>query len=101
MARYVVLVDDNFHYQDESERYEHGVYDTAADALAACRSIVDKCLQHEYQTSMTAEALYSQYVSFGNDPFIVVDGEGECVAFSAWDYAKECSEALCAREKSS
>lgn len=23
---YVVLVDDNFHYMDESERYKHGVY---------------------------------------------------------------------------
>lgn len=96
MAKYVVFVDDNFHYQDEDERTKHGEFETAAEALEACRTIVDRSLQHEYRPGMTADALYRQYVSFGNDPFIVVDGDGEAVSFSAWDYAKERSKAVCA-----
>jgi hypothetical protein len=38
---YQVLIDDNFHYQDESERVKHGVFATSEEAVAACRSIVD------------------------------------------------------------
>lgn len=28
--KYCVYVDDNFHYQDEAERYADGIFDTAA-----------------------------------------------------------------------
>jgi hypothetical protein len=33
---YQVLIDDNFHYQDESERVKHGVFATSEEAVAAC-----------------------------------------------------------------
>ena len=39
---YRVLVDDNYHYMDESERWTQGEYATYADALAACERLVDK-----------------------------------------------------------
>ena len=65
-----VLVDDNFHYQDESERYEAGVYDSLDEAIRVCRGIVDRDLAHQYQPGMTADELYHRYASFGEDPFI-------------------------------
>ncbi len=35
-----VFVDDNFHYQDEDERYLKGVYSTYAEALEVCQGMV-------------------------------------------------------------
>lgn len=92
---YVVKVDDNFHYQDESERYTLGSFDTLAEAVAASRKIVDEYLSQAYKPGMSAEELYDSYVSYGDDPFIVsADSAGE-VPFSAWDYAKERCSILC------
>ena len=34
---------------------------------------------------MTAKELYTAYLGFGEDPYIV----GENIRFSAWEYAKE------------
>ena len=96
MPRYRVMVDDNFHYQDSDERWEQGSYETAEEALEACRSIVDRSLQEEYEAGISAEALYVRYVRFGDDPFIVVvDGADGSVAFSAWNYAKERCRLIC------
>jgi hypothetical protein len=96
MPRYKVLVDDNFHYMDEDERYEHGVYETAEEAIEACRGIVDLSLQEAYKPGVSAEALYEHYVSFGEDPFIVVlDGADDNAKFSAWTYAKQHSRVIC------
>ena len=38
MPQYRDMVDDNFHYMDENERYEHGTYDTMDEVprRAAC-----------------------------------------------------------------
>jgi len=96
MFRYKVLVDDNFHYQDQDERWEHGTYESVEEAIAACRDIVDRSLEEEYTVGMSAEALYRRYVSFGDDPFIVVlDGPHEGVIFSAWTYAGERCRVIC------
>jgi hypothetical protein len=92
---YGVLIDDNFHYTDEKHRYEHGVYGTADEAIAACKQIVDRCLKSMLKPGMTAAALYGLYVSFGEDPFVVaVDPTDAGVTFSAWDYANEQCEVL-------
>jgi hypothetical protein len=72
MPRYRVMVDDNFHYQDSDERWEQGTYESVDEALAACRRIVDQSLQDEYRAGISAEALYDRYMSFGDDPFIMV-----------------------------
>lgn len=91
---YQVLIDDNFHYQDESERVKHGVFATLEEAVAACQSIVDAYLDDAFKAGMTADALFESYTAFGEDPFIVLDGPGAApVKFSAWDYARQrCAE---------
>jgi hypothetical protein len=90
------MVDDNFHTMDEDERYEHCVYKTAEEAIAACREIVDRSLEHAYKPGISAEALYEFYVSFGDDPFVVaLDGADDNAKFSAWTYAKERSRVIC------
>ena len=92
MSQYKVMVDDNFHYMEEDERRELGTFATLEEALAACRTLVDRWLADNHKPGMTGAVLYA---SFGEDPFIL-SGEGgpEC-SFSAWDYAKERAEALC------
>jgi hypothetical protein len=88
---YKVLVDDNFHYMDESERYTLGQFDTLNEAIEACKRIVDRDLNSRYEPGMTADELFSHYTSFGDDPFIVAEGGG--ADFSAWRYAEtRCAE---------
>ena len=89
MAAYKVFIDDNFHYQDESERVARGTFETAAEAVAACKAIVDDFLADAFKAGMSATDLYGQYASFGDDPFIVpVDPKDAPVTFSAWHYAR-------------
>ena len=89
--RYEVFVDDNFHYQDESERYKYGEYDTYEAAVEACKKIVDQELSHLYRDDETALELYSSYTSFGEDPFIRPASRTD--RFSAWEYARQrCEE---------
>ena len=94
-----VLVDDNYHYMDESERWALGEYATYADALAACQRLVDQCLEEGYAPGKPAEALYGYYTLFGDDPFIVElsDSPDTSPGFSAWDYAKARCQELCAQ----
>ena len=91
---YEVFVDDNFHYQDEDERYRLGAFPTCAAATAACRNIVDQYLTSAYQPGMTAEKLWQSYRDFGEDPFIRATGVPACT-FSAWTYAQERCHVLC------
>src|SRR3989344_4643828 len=88
-----VYVDDNFHYMDESERYEQGEYETYDEAVAVCKKIVDEYLISAHKDQMTADELYESYKSFGEDPFIVPADEK--TRFSAWKYAKERCKELC------
>lgn len=90
---YMVMVDDNFHYMDESERYRLGEFDSCAEALAACREIVDDYLLLAYAPGMTAAELWASYSMFGEDPFIL-SGDKEC-RFSGRDYARERCEVIC------
>ena len=90
---YSVLVDDNFHFMDESERWQLGEFDTGEEAVAACKRMVDACLEGHYEPGMTAEALETRYKMFGDDPWI--EGTGK-VDFSAWDYAAARAKEMCA-----
>ena len=96
---YRVLVDDNYHYMDESERWTLGEYATYAEALAACKRLVDNCLTEAYVSGMPAQKLYFYYTMFGDDPFIVErsDSPDTSPGFSAWTYAKARCEELCSR----
>ena len=100
MSRYKVMVDDNFHYMDEDERYQHGVFLTVEEAIASCKRIVDEYIENCYKPGMSATELYDSYTSFGSDPFVVpVSPADDRVVFSAWDYAKERSQVLTSHGK--
>jgi hypothetical protein len=90
VSRYKVMVDDNFHYMDEDERYEYGVFSTAEEAVARCKHIVDQSLNSLCKPGITEQELYEAYTMFGDGPFVVpIDNSGNAVKFSAWEYAKE------------
>ena len=93
-TRFEVFVDDNFHYQDESERYKYGDYETYEKAVEVCKEIVDEELLHLYKSGKNAAELYCSYTSFGEDPFIRPSPPKE--RFSAWNYARQRCEELCA-----
>ena len=95
MSSYTVMVDDNFHYMDESERWELGTFASLDEALGACRALVDRWLAENHKPGMTGPELYRLYASFGEDPFILGGEGGSRRIFSAWDYAKERADALC------
>src|ERR1700733_4168479 len=100
MARYKVMVDDNFHFLEEDKQYQHGVFPTAEEAIAACKSIVDSDLAGFIKPGMTASELYQAYTDFGRDPFVVcVKPDDERVRFSAWTYAEERSSVVASQRK--
>ena len=89
---YVVMVDDNFHYMDEDERYKLGEFAEAGVAIEHCRRIVDEYLESAYKPGMQSSELWDSYVSFGEDPFIL-SVDATPVGFSAWDYGRgRCAE---------
>lgn len=92
-GRFVVRVADHFHYMDESETYVHGEFGTWEEAVAAARAIVDASLAEHRGSGMTADALFAQYMRFGEDPYVVPVPDGE--RFSAREYARERCSALC------
>jgi hypothetical protein len=97
---FTVVIADNFHYMDESEKYEHGKFETLEAAILASKRIVDEFLISAMKPGMTADALYRQYTSFGDDPYIVGSKEPG-VPFSAWTYAKARCSALCGSQPES
>ncbi|MFQ5570247.1 MAG: hypothetical protein ACE5G0_11270 [Rhodothermales bacterium] len=90
---YTIYVDDNYHYQDESERYTLGTFKTYPDAIRAARKVVNKSLAASYKRGMTPAALLHAYKTFGKDPYIIPD-EGDS-RFSAWTYAEERCAVIC------
>jgi hypothetical protein len=91
---FTVTVADNYHYMDESEWYEFGKFATWAEAVAAARRIVDECLAEYHIDGAKPESMFTSYKSFGDDPFISPVPAGE--HFSAWDYAEQRCQELCA-----
>ena len=89
-----VIVYDNFHYMDESERYELGTFDSSEDALHVAKTIVDEYLASVFEPGMSATDLFESYTDFGEDPAIFSDGPKQ-VKFSAWGHAKERCAELC------
>src|SRR5712671_1730930 len=95
MPSYKVLINDNAHYMDESERADHGVFANADEAVAACKKIVDDDLNAMWKPGTTAKELYRLYVAFGPDPFVMPLNPSDLdVRFSAWTYAKGRSKEL-------
>lgn len=87
------MVDDNFHYMDESERYQLAEFDSCAAAVTACKEVVDDYLRMAYEPGMPVEELLTSYLSFGEDPYILTTDK-QCL-FSARDYARQRCEEMC------
>jgi hypothetical protein len=85
--KYVVFVDDNYHYGDKNERYKLGEFDTRGEAVEACKRTVNEYFERLEKGKYSFEELWGGYMMYGEDPFIMNDDEGS--RFSAWDYAKE------------
>jgi hypothetical protein len=96
---YRVMVDDNFHYMDEDERFEHGSFVTAEEAIAACKKIVEEDLAQYFKPGMTGSELFEMYAHFGDDPFVIGEPDDPRITFSAWDYAKERANEICANDR--
>jgi hypothetical protein len=89
---YRVKIYENSHYMDESEsHWLPREFSDCESAVAACRRIVDDFLLGSHRPGMSADDLWRQYTSFGEDPFITPP---DC-AFSAWDYARRRCGELC------
>ncbi len=93
MHSYRVMVDDNFHYMDESERYQLAEFNSCAEAISACMKLVDDYLLSAYIPGMTPDQLLTIYLNFGEDPFII-STDKQC-SFSARDYARTRYEVVC------
>ena len=85
--KYIVYVDDNFHYGEEEERYKRDEYDGCQAAIDACMKIVDDFMRQGYREGISFKELWEGYMIFGEDPFIVSDDDS--CRFSAWTYAKQ------------
>lgn len=93
MINYIVRVEENSHYMDETERYTLGEFTDAGLAIGAAKSLVDEDLNSLYRAGMTVEQLYMHYISFGHDAYII--SEDESCKFSARDYAVERCHEIC------
>lgn len=87
-STYEVLVDDNYHYMDESERYSAGVFQTYGEALEHAKRIVDSSLLDLVEPGKSGADLMASYVMFGEDPWIRPTPENT-ERFSARDYARQ------------
>jgi hypothetical protein len=90
---YRVVCDDNF--DPESETLFVVSFASAVQAIHCAQCIVDQFLAREYKPGMTADRLYDQYTSFGEDPWIKSPDGAPRVAFSAWDYARQRCAEIC------
>ena len=52
-SKYRVLVDNNFHYMDKSERYSAGEYDSCEQAIEKCKRSINKFLLAGLKPSIT------------------------------------------------
>jgi hypothetical protein len=90
--KYTVRVLDNFHFMDESEEYNSGMFETYEEAVAKCKEILDDFLESAYQPGDIAESLYGTYTQYGETPLIYGENLG---AFDSNKYARvRCMEVV-------
>jgi guanosine-3',5'-bis(diphosphate) 3'-pyrophosphohydrolase len=95
--KYNLKVYDNYHYADESEAYNHGLYDTYEEAEIAAKAIVNEFLENNWNRGMNPIILIAQYCLFGEDPVIMPAENPAGKNFSAREYANEIAETICRR----
>src|SRR3954449_8671145 len=93
---------DNWQYMREEENFDLDRYETAAEALAEARRLVDRSLLHLHKPGVTAAVLGADYRTYGADPYgadpyVIAGGGAPAVDFHAWDYARQRAGALTGR----
>jgi hypothetical protein len=78
---FFVMVDDNFHNKDESERTCAGEFDPNREAPAVAKSSMERSLEHD--------GSFEGDLMVGEHPFIVPDPG---LRFSARNYARRLAE---------
>jgi hypothetical protein len=94
-----LMVADNFHCMDKDESYEQGTYPTLGAAIEAAQQIVEQHLLRGYAPGVTATELWDRYRHFGEDPYLAPHQSTRALStpvFSAWTYAKQRCEEICA-----
>jgi len=89
---------DNYHYNDESEAYNTGLFDTYEDALQAAKGVVNQFLAYNWRKGMTPKDLHVLFLMYGDDPIVVPNERIENFVmpdFSARDYVQEIIEEFC------
>jgi len=86
---YRVMVDDNFHYMDPDERYQLAVCDTEEEARALCIGRLEADLRALAADCSTPSELVQQWMSFGEDPFVVATDGSPGIDWSARDHVRE------------
>ncbi|MEX0910060.1 MAG: hypothetical protein WDZ75_02065 [Candidatus Paceibacterota bacterium] len=69
-GKFLVKVDDNYHYMDESERYTSGSFATLEEAIEECKKIARSSLADMYKEGIEPGTLGAQWAMFGEDPFV-------------------------------
>jgi hypothetical protein len=80
-SQYKVLVDDNYHHGNESDRYTAGSFTSLEEAIDKCKEITVKSLEDFYEEGISPEKLSAQWALFGDDPYVF--GGSGAVPFSA------------------
>ncbi len=93
--KFNLRVYDNYHYADESEAYNHGLYDTYEEAEIAAKAIVNKSLEHNWSRGMNPDILIAQYCLYGEDPVIITAENPASRKFSGREYANEIAKTIC------
>lgn len=91
---YRVMVDDNFHYMDESYRECVGTFENYEDALELANKItLESVISNELST---AAETFQKYKDFGKDPFIRPFGDAPPPEenYSAWTTAEMLSQLI-------
>jgi hypothetical protein len=82
---YTVHVDDSYHRMNQTMRSKLGEFSDGETAIAACRKVVDEFFL-KLSPGKTAIELFSDFKSFGEDPFLKTTDES--CRFDAWEYAE-------------
>lgn len=92
---YVVMVDDNGRFMDDSARYEYGTYRNRGDAIKVCKWIIKADIEDYLASNRWASpaSLYESWSCWGDSPFIIG------ATFSASTFAKNCAFRLAWRKR--
>lgn len=96
--KFHLRVYDNFHYNDESEAYNKGLYDSYEAALYAAKGMVDEFLIYNWRKGMLPKDLHALFLLYGDDPIILANESVERFEmpnFSARDYVEGIIEEFC------